>query len=247
MGELKAIETRYKNHRFRSRLEARYAVFFDALGVVWDYEREGFDLGEHGCYLPDFWLPHWEVWWEVKPDTSTEAEVAKAYALRDATEKTVIISCGKPVDGEAFHGQWFEGSGVPMICSYPIVIPRGAHANRTMPSAWRFFEHNEEKSGEHSLLLGCPICAFEYLHYDKPEFDQDTKQIRIQTWCENGHECTVQFDHSKGHSYLSFSAAREETADPLLVLAGGDKHKLRAAIQAMTGARFEHGEHGEAG
>ena len=30
----KAIETRYAGHRFRSRLEARWAVFFDALGGV---------------------------------------------------------------------------------------------------------------------------------------------------------------------------------------------------------------------
>lgn len=30
---MKAIETRYKGYRFRSRLEARWAVFFDALGL----------------------------------------------------------------------------------------------------------------------------------------------------------------------------------------------------------------------
>jgi hypothetical protein len=29
--EIKAIETSYKGYRFRSRLEARWAVFFDAL------------------------------------------------------------------------------------------------------------------------------------------------------------------------------------------------------------------------
>ncbi len=33
MSEIKAIETRYKGYRFRSRLEARWAVFFDALSV----------------------------------------------------------------------------------------------------------------------------------------------------------------------------------------------------------------------
>lgn len=54
---IKAIETQYKGYRFRSRLEARWAVFFDALGVEWEYEAEGFDLGNEGFYLPDFWLP----------------------------------------------------------------------------------------------------------------------------------------------------------------------------------------------
>lgn len=51
---MKAIETRYKGYRFRSRLEARWAVFFDALGIKWEYEPEGYDLGEAGWYLPDF-------------------------------------------------------------------------------------------------------------------------------------------------------------------------------------------------
>jgi hypothetical protein len=59
---IKAIETSYKGYRFRSRLEARWAVFFDALGWEWDYEPEGFELeiatgdGElkHARYLPDF-------------------------------------------------------------------------------------------------------------------------------------------------------------------------------------------------
>lgn len=51
---IKPIETKYKGYRFRSRLEARWAVFFDALGLTWDYEREGYDLGAAGWYLPDF-------------------------------------------------------------------------------------------------------------------------------------------------------------------------------------------------
>ncbi len=53
---LKAIETEYKGYRFRSRLEARWAVFFDACGVQWEYEPEGYDLGEGIYYLPDFLL-----------------------------------------------------------------------------------------------------------------------------------------------------------------------------------------------
>ena len=53
---LKPIETVYKGYRFRSRLEARWAVFFDACGVDWEYEPEGFDLGGGLMYLPDFLL-----------------------------------------------------------------------------------------------------------------------------------------------------------------------------------------------
>jgi hypothetical protein len=60
---VKAIETAYKGYRFRSRLEARWAVFFDALGIVWEYEKEGFELPS-GRYLPDFWIP-------IRPSSDT--------------------------------------------------------------------------------------------------------------------------------------------------------------------------------
>lgn len=53
---LKPIPTEYKGHLFRSRLEARWAVFFDACGVDWEYEPEGYDLGNGVHYLPDFLL-----------------------------------------------------------------------------------------------------------------------------------------------------------------------------------------------
>ena len=53
---MKPIETEYKGYRFRSRLEARWAIFFDACGVDWEYEPEGYDLGDGLYYLPDFLL-----------------------------------------------------------------------------------------------------------------------------------------------------------------------------------------------
>jgi hypothetical protein len=65
MTNIKAIETRYKGYRFRSRLEARWAVFFDALGLSWEYEPEGFET-DAGWYLPDFKVQHLG-WFEVKP------------------------------------------------------------------------------------------------------------------------------------------------------------------------------------
>ncbi|MCR5811567.1 MAG: hypothetical protein K6G34_09355 [Lachnospiraceae bacterium] len=53
---MKAIETEYKGYKFRSRLEARWAVFFDACGVRWEYEPEGYALPDGQFYLPDFLL-----------------------------------------------------------------------------------------------------------------------------------------------------------------------------------------------
>ena len=55
--EIKAIETIYNGRRYRSRLEARWAVFFDSLGIRFEYEPEGFVLSNGMAYLPDFFLP----------------------------------------------------------------------------------------------------------------------------------------------------------------------------------------------
>jgi len=63
---VQAIETFYKGYRFRSRLEARWAVFFETLGMKWQYEVEGFELPS-GRYLPDFYLPDYKCYFEVKP------------------------------------------------------------------------------------------------------------------------------------------------------------------------------------
>ena len=54
MTDIKPIETVYNGYRFRSRLEARWAVFFDALEVEYEYEPEGFLLPSGNKYLPDF-------------------------------------------------------------------------------------------------------------------------------------------------------------------------------------------------
>lgn len=52
---IRPIETRYAGFRFRSRLEARWAVFFDTLGIKWEYEPQGYML-DGKPYLPDFKL-----------------------------------------------------------------------------------------------------------------------------------------------------------------------------------------------
>ena len=67
MKSVRPIETQYKGYRFRSRLEARWAVFFDELGVAYEYELEGFSLPSGKSYLPDFYLPDIGVFVEVKP------------------------------------------------------------------------------------------------------------------------------------------------------------------------------------
>jgi hypothetical protein len=104
---MKAIETRYAGCRFRSRLEARWAVFFDALGVTWEYEPQGFETSV-GPYLPDFritmptdWVPYY---FEVKPDNAPVD--ARHHALALEGGYPVIVARGIPRDyGDQMGGQ----------------------------------------------------------------------------------------------------------------------------------------------
>lgn len=64
---MQAIPTKYKKYHFRSRLEARWAVYFDHLQIEYLYEMEGFRLADGSGYLPDFFLPDHKMYAEVKP------------------------------------------------------------------------------------------------------------------------------------------------------------------------------------
>lgn len=95
----KAIETVYNGYRFRSRLEARWAVFFDTLGVKYEYEKEGYEL-DGVRYLPDFWIPEWECFVEIKADEASDEEWLKCFKLWEATGNVVMLIRGNPWPGE---------------------------------------------------------------------------------------------------------------------------------------------------
>jgi len=92
---LKVIETHFDGYHFRSRTEARWAVFFRACGIRYEYELEGFDLGGVG-YLPDFWLPDFKRWFEVKGKFPSESELEKCYGLARENQNEVLIAAGPP-------------------------------------------------------------------------------------------------------------------------------------------------------
>jgi len=74
---IKAIETEWKGYRFRSRLEARWAVFFEHMGWTWEYEPQGFET-TYGRYLPDFYVHDTNTWFEIKPE-NTPLAVSNVY------------------------------------------------------------------------------------------------------------------------------------------------------------------------
>ena len=110
MSEIKAIETYYKGYRFRSRLEARWAVFFDAAGIKYEYEPEGFRLEDGSCYLPDFkiWVhcrnctgekEYRPIWVEVKGQMDKESK-----QKIENFGKEIIVLTNIPAD----HNEYFD-------------------------------------------------------------------------------------------------------------------------------------------
>lgn len=61
-----AVPRRYAGVLFRSTLEARWAILFDRLGIEWVWEPERYALPSGSTYLPDFWLPQFDLHAEVK-------------------------------------------------------------------------------------------------------------------------------------------------------------------------------------
>lgn len=66
MERIKAIPTKYKGIKFRSKLEAQWAKFMDRICMKWIYEPEGYEFEDGTKYLPDFYLPDAEQYLEVK-------------------------------------------------------------------------------------------------------------------------------------------------------------------------------------
>lgn len=80
-GAISAIPTRYKGYHFRSRLEARWAVFFDTMGCQWQYEPNGYQLADGSLYLPDFLIHEGfseAAYIEVKPPVESALKVGLA-------------------------------------------------------------------------------------------------------------------------------------------------------------------------
>lgn len=107
---IRAIETEYQGYRFRSRLEARWARFFDASDVRYVYEPEGFEM-EGVRYLPDFWLPQLRYYIEIKPERPTPLEHEKAQRLADGSGHPLFLLIDVPAaftfsprDGGRFVG-----------------------------------------------------------------------------------------------------------------------------------------------
>jgi hypothetical protein len=166
---IKAIETRYKGYRFRSRLEARWAVFFDACCYQWEYEPEGFALPCGTYYLPDFKIfgedqnGDYNVFYiEVKPSHEGIFD-PKVKAFQDAVfedeqredwENKILKGYGDfiildgPPDKKLYHGTLpYSGDGGRQWIMEPFY--------RDRPSFWSAKDYND-------ALYWCGADPFEW-------------------------------------------------------------------------------------
>ncbi|MFE7077905.1 hypothetical protein ACFU96_48345 [Streptomyces sp. NPDC057620] len=218
---IKAIETRYAGCRFRSRLEARWAVFLNALDIPWEYEPQGFEnrscgdcdtpeaelfdgrrncSGRHERYLPDFWLPESKTWVEVKGDEGSLLKKSSLYA-----------------DAIDFGG------------FLPHVTDSGYGSDRGL------------------LILG-PVPRDYDPSLDHPLHSilQHRKGV-VRNWASFTPGCGSVV-HAEGDAYSSAPDLPDPGPFPFTGTAFADSlvadHRLHRAYTAARSARFEHGESG---
>lgn len=148
---MKPIETKAYGCRFRSRLEARWAVFFTALDLNWEYEPEGYKIG-NDFYLPDFrvYTPQGEpIWYEIKPQNVSQDQ--KFNSFLELLKASVPNDVYAPPRATLLNGDpcWcFTKSNSIHIC------PRCGH--------FRHFQENKyEWIDALKIIISCESCDAE--------------------------------------------------------------------------------------
>lgn len=174
-----AIETSYKGYRFRSRLEARWAVFFDSLGVDWLYEKEGFEL-QSGKYLPDFWIPcrsrsyHYSddnsgYWLEIKGVGPTELELTKCLELAQTTGHITLLVYGSPTS-ETFHTYSFT----PTRKNGEIIEVSKYHSKEPDPLFQRLSDSLKKPNPKTEPFFSHSDLAYRFIYGQGKKYDQQT-------------------------------------------------------------------------
>lgn len=150
MDTIKSIDTVYKGYRFRSRLEARWAVYFDCMGIAYDYEPEGVEFENGVKYLPDFYLRDINTYVEIKPKGALKIKYDKNNScvyINDGREKsdkyiaaiknitkhhTYMLLMGDPVDvltvnkdAEDEGGYFWNFNGICKLKAYDKLLNLG--------------------------------------------------------------------------------------------------------------------------
>lgn len=174
MSRIKAVPTEYKGYLFRSRLEARWAVFFDALGIEWEYEPEGIVLSNGKSYLPDFYLVDFYCFFEVKSKAikGTAKEKVAMSKISNGRRWAGMICFGDPMDDDIhIFCQETERSGGG---GYESNITIGPHPDTHKPYLFSYDDRRERSFythfGEDMDDERIPMLTCEYGNYKYKDF-----------------------------------------------------------------------------
>ena len=228
---MQPITTIYKGYRFRSRLEARWAVFFDALSLNWTYESEGFSLAA-GWYLPDFWIENWQAWIEIKPRRFTTREFIKCKQLAVLSQKKVLLIQGQPwIDKTIVNVYSCDERGIALDANDPLYKrPRNEiwYNSKYEIFAWCNIKDQSNPPG-FSLP---PV----YSASGMPAwyFGSEDDIVSTEMWLVSG--CDPD-DHTFGIRLDDGEILQNNLICPCSM-------NLQKAFTAARSARFEHGEQG---
>lgn len=178
MNYTSIIPTKYKGYTFRSRLEARWAVYFDLIGITWDYEPEGYVLRNGIWYLPDFYLHQLDTFVEIKP-------FPELYGCENTAYSRLFVS------GKDYQRKWF-----PFSIDHALWVKFGLPNNDA-----DYLLYGGHGKVSDSLLMGSYRCADadmynkyrnnfmpEKAHYFQPSNDsflyRDNGKIRFYEYAD---------------------------------------------------------------
>ena len=175
-----AIPVRYRGHHCRSRLEARWMVFFDRSGIEFQYEPQGYRLPNGTCYLPDFYFPKFLTWAEVKPVRFTDSERSKCAAVAAGLKELFLILDGPPAFREYLGAAWDCGQ----VDQHPYSLD-WRHGRRERFFALSGQTTETDFSAEYRAAVHASIAErFDGIAYPEPgeePFNPDPKDI-LKAW-----------------------------------------------------------------
>lgn len=82
---------KYNHYLFRSSWEANFAKWCDNSGIKWEYEITVFKLDKNKSYIPDFYLPEFNCWIEIKGWLREDAKNKLLFFYKTYPEINIFI------------------------------------------------------------------------------------------------------------------------------------------------------------